>query len=92
MDKNLVTSIMHTGVGRVTSLVANDEVVFKIFFFLSCQGILKLTDRANWEQKESVRGDEYCNRVQVRKPEQSTWSVYCTGVVKSRILRHSRLG
>jgi hypothetical protein len=32
------------GVGSITSLVANDEVVFKIVFFQSCQGILKLTD------------------------------------------------
>ena len=34
----------HVGVGSITSLVANDEVLFKILFFLYCQGILNLTD------------------------------------------------
>jgi hypothetical protein len=34
----------YIGVGNITSLVASDEVVFKILFFQSCNGILKLTD------------------------------------------------
>jgi len=38
------TGRTHIGVGSVTSLVANDELVLKMLFFQSCQGILKLTD------------------------------------------------
>jgi hypothetical protein len=38
------TGVTHIGVGSITSLVAIDEVVFKMLFFQSCNGILKLTD------------------------------------------------
>jgi hypothetical protein len=38
------TGRTHVGVGSITSLVANDEVVLKFVFFRSCQGILKFTD------------------------------------------------
>ena len=38
------TGMTHIGVSSITSLVANDEMIFKFVFFQSCQGILKLTD------------------------------------------------
>jgi hypothetical protein len=85
------TGRSHIGVGSITSLVANDEVVFKVVFFQSCQGIQKLTD-SQLGTLNDVTEVEFCNRVQVSKPAQSTWSIYCTQLVKSRILRHSRFG
>ena len=82
---------MHIVVGSITSLVANDELVFKILFFQSCWGIVKLTD-SHYGKVRRCNGDEFWNRVQFNKPAQSAWSVYCTQEVKSRILHHSRLG
>ena len=51
---------MHIVVGSITSLVANDELVFKILFFQSCWGIVKLTD-SHYGKVRRCNGDEFWN-------------------------------
>jgi hypothetical protein len=62
--KNFVTrcikkcGLTYIGVGSITSLITNGEVLLKYLFFQSCQGILKLTD-SQLRTVKNVMGDEF---------------------------------
>ena len=61
---------VHTSYGTgdsIKSLVANNESVFKILTFRTYQKTVKITD-SQLKKVRKLKGDEFWNRVQVRKP------------------------